>query len=34
MIPLVDLRAQYLGIKRDVDAAMARVMETGQFVLG
>jgi dTDP-4-amino-4,6-dideoxygalactose transaminase len=34
MIPLVDLRAQYLSIKRDVDAAMARVMETGQFVLG
>jgi dTDP-4-amino-4,6-dideoxygalactose transaminase len=34
MIPLVDLRAQYLSIKKDVDAAMARVMETGHFVLG
>ena len=34
MIPLVDLKAQYLSIKQDVDAAMARVMETGQFVLG
>jgi dTDP-4-amino-4,6-dideoxygalactose transaminase len=34
MIPLVDLRAQYLSIKSDVDAAVARVMETGQFVLG
>jgi len=34
MIPLVDLRAQYLGIKRDVDAAIAQVMDTGQFVLG
>ena len=34
MIPLVDLRAQYLSIKSEIDAAMARVMETGQFVLG
>ena len=34
MIPLVDLRAQYLGIKREVDAAIAQVMDTGQFVLG
>ena len=34
MIPLVDLRAQYLSIKPDIDAAIARVMETGQFVLG
>src|SRR4051794_30687898 len=34
MIPLVDLRAQYLSTKGAVDAAMARVMETGQFVLG
>jgi dTDP-4-amino-4,6-dideoxygalactose transaminase len=34
MIPLVDLRAQYLSIKSDVDAAFLRVMETGQFVLG
>lgn len=34
MIPLVDLRAQYLSIKGAVDAAVARVMETGQFVLG
>ena len=34
MIPLVDLRAQYLSIKTSVDAAVARVMETGQFVLG
>jgi dTDP-4-amino-4,6-dideoxygalactose transaminase len=34
MIPLVDLRAQYLTIKGAVDAAVARVMETGQFVLG
>src|ERR1041384_7207822 len=34
MIPLVDLRAQYLDIKSDIDAAIARVFETGQFVLG
>jgi dTDP-4-amino-4,6-dideoxygalactose transaminase len=34
MIPLVDLRAQYLGIKADIDAAIARVFDTGQFVLG
>ena len=34
MIPLVDLRAQYLEIKPDIDAAIARVFDTGQFVLG
>ena len=34
MIPLVDLRAQYLDIKADIDAAIARVFESGQFVLG
>jgi len=34
MIPLVDLRAQYLEIKTDIDAAIARVFESGQFVLG
>jgi dTDP-4-amino-4,6-dideoxygalactose transaminase len=34
MIPLVDLRAQYLDIKGDIDAAIARVFESGQFVLG
>src|SRR3954453_4688408 len=34
MIPLVDLRAQYLSIKSDVDAEFLRVMDTGQFVLG
>jgi len=34
MIPLVDLRAQYLDIKSDIDAAIARVFESGQFVLG
>jgi dTDP-4-amino-4,6-dideoxygalactose transaminase len=34
MIPLVDLRGQYLDIKPEIDAAIARVFESGQFVLG
>ena len=34
MIPLVDLKIQYRAIKPEIDAAMARVLETGQFVLG
>ena len=34
MIPLVDLRAQYLSIKNEIDAAVAHVLDTGQFVLG
>lgn len=34
MIPLVDLRGQYLGIKREVDAAIGRVLDSGQYVLG
>ena len=34
MIPLVDLRAQYLDIKADIDAAVLRVLDSTQFVLG
>ncbi len=34
MIPLVDLQAQYRSIKGEVDAALARVVESGQFILG
>jgi dTDP-4-amino-4,6-dideoxygalactose transaminase len=34
MIPFVDLRAQYLSIKDEIDAAIARVLESSQFVLG
>src|SRR5476649_2442031 len=34
MVPFVDLRAEYHSIKSDVDAAIARVLETSQFVLG
>jgi len=33
-IPLLDLRAQYHSIKPEIDAAIARVLESGQFVLG
>lgn len=33
-VPLVDLRAQYHSIKREVDAAVSGVLESGQFVLG
>lgn len=34
MIPFVDLRRQYLELKADIDAAVLRVLDTGQFVLG
>jgi dTDP-4-amino-4,6-dideoxygalactose transaminase len=34
MIPLVDLRAQYRSIKDEIDAAIAEVLESCQFVLG
>jgi dTDP-4-amino-4,6-dideoxygalactose transaminase len=34
MIPFVDLRRQYVSIKSDIDAAVAGVLENGQFVLG
>src|SRR6266705_2339799 len=34
MIPFVDLKAQYRSIKPEIDAAVARVFESGQFVLG
>jgi len=34
MIPFVDLKAQYHSIKTEIDAALARVLESNQFVLG
>jgi len=34
VVPLVDLAAQYHGIKTDVDAAVAAVLESGHFILG
>ena len=34
MIPFVDLKAQYLSIKDEIDAAIAEVLESSQFILG
>lgn len=34
MIPFLDLKAQYRQIKPEIDAAIARVIESAQFVLG
>ena len=34
MIPFLDLKAQYRQIKPQVDAAVLRVIDSGQFVLG
>lgn len=34
MIPLVDLNAQYHGIKHDVDAAIQDVLDSAQFING
>src|SRR6267142_616956 len=33
-IPYLDLKAQYQSIKPEIDAAIARVLESSQFVLG
>jgi len=33
-VPFVDLRAQYLSIKDEIDGAMARVLNNSSFVLG
>ena len=33
-VPLLDLKAQYLAIKTEVDAAVAEVMESQHFILG
>src|SRR3954452_11927781 len=34
MVPFLNLLAQYKGIKRELDAAVIAVLESGQFVLG
>jgi dTDP-4-amino-4,6-dideoxygalactose transaminase len=34
MIPYVDLKAQYHSIKSEIDAAVLRVLESTQFILG
>ncbi len=33
-IPLVDLKAQYDSIKAEIDAAVQKVIQSGQFILG
>jgi dTDP-4-amino-4,6-dideoxygalactose transaminase len=33
-VPLLDLKAQYLAIKAEVDAAIAEVMQSQHFILG
>src|SRR5271165_5782232 len=33
-VPYLDLKAQYQSIKPEIDAAVARVLDTCQFVLG
>ena len=34
MVPYLDLKAQYYSIKPEIDAAIAHVLESSQFVLG
>ncbi|MBA4392206.1 MAG: erythromycin biosynthesis sensory transduction protein eryC1 [Desulfobacca sp.] len=34
MIPFVDLKVQYFSLKEEIDAAIARVLEKSQFILG
>src|SRR5687767_10661249 len=34
MIPFADLQAQYRSLKPEIDAAVARVLDSAQFVLG
>ena len=34
MIPFIDLKTQYRSIKPEIDAAVAAVLDSGQFVLG
>src|SRR5271168_2113796 len=33
-VPYIDLKAQYQSIKPEIDAAVARVLESSQFILG
>ncbi|MFH1258621.1 MAG: DegT/DnrJ/EryC1/StrS family aminotransferase [Elusimicrobiota bacterium] len=34
MIPIIDLKAQYETLKPEIDAAIARVIQSGSFILG
>ncbi|NLE77807.1 MAG: DegT/DnrJ/EryC1/StrS aminotransferase family protein, partial [Chloroflexi bacterium] len=33
-VPMIDLRAEYRTLKGEIDAAIARVIESGSFVMG
>ena len=33
-IPFLDLRAAYLELKPEIDAAVARVLDSGWYILG
>ena len=33
-VPLLDLKRQYQSIKTEIDQAVARVIESGQFIMG
>lgn len=33
-IPFIDLKAQYLSIKEEIDTAISKVLESSQFILG
>jgi len=33
-IPFIDLKKQYLSIKKEIDASITRVLESGNFILG
>ena len=34
MVPLLDLKAQYRGIKNEIDTVVHRVLDSGQYVMG
>jgi dTDP-4-amino-4,6-dideoxygalactose transaminase len=34
MIPILDLKAQYASIEKEIDEAIKRVLRSGQFILG
>ncbi|MBI3959609.1 MAG: DegT/DnrJ/EryC1/StrS family aminotransferase [Chloroflexi bacterium] len=34
MIPVVDLRAEYVAVKAEIDGALQRVLESGWYILG
>ena len=34
VIPYLDLKAQYAGIKSEVEAVVGRVLESGHYILG